>query len=145
MQKTLRSAAVVAAAAVVLAGCSSPTQPGAQSRTQSPPATQTAQPVAHSTEEPIQDVPWSQVGPGWTLAMWNAASPMNSGDEFDPDEPTPYNAETTLYLVSPEGGRYAITTFEAPDDGNSLPTLADWSGDGSRALFYRTGDDLTVI
>jgi len=149
MQKTLRSAAVAAAAAALLAGCSSSTQPGAHSGTQAPPAspqaTQTAQPVANSTEDRIQDVPWSQVGPGWTLAMWNAASPMNSGDDFNPDEPTPYNAETTLYLVSPNGGRYAITTFEAPGEGGSLPTLADWSGDGSRALFYRAGDDLTVI
>jgi TolB protein len=70
---------------------------------------------------------------------------MNAGGDVDPDEPTPYNAETTLYLVSPEGGRYAITTFEAPDEGGALPALADWSGDGSRALFYRNGDDLTVI
>lgn len=148
MEKTLRSAAVFAAAAVVLAGCSSSAEPGAGSthapRTSSQ-ASPTAQPVAHSTEEPIQDVPWSQVGPGWTLAMWNAAPPMNAGGDVDPDEPTPYNAETTLYLVSPEGGRYAITTFEAPDEGGSLPALADWSGDGSRALFYRNADDLTVI
>lgn len=93
----------------------------------------------------MQDVPWSEVGPGWMLAMWNAASPSNAGDDFNPDEPTPYNAATTLYLVSPEGARYAITTFEAPGENGSLPMLADWSGDGSRALFYRTGDDLTVI
>ena len=72
-------------------------------------------------------------------------TPSNSGDDFNPGEPTPYNAETTLYLVNPEGGRYAITTFEAPGENGSLPTLADWSGDGSRALFYRQGDDLTVI
>jgi len=149
MEKTLRSAAVLAAAAVVLAGCSSSAEPAAQSSTPTPrtssQATPTAQPLAHSTEEPIQDVPWSQVGPGWTLAMWNAASPSNASDDFNPDEPTPYNAETTLYLVSPEGARYAITTFEAPGEDGSLPALADWSGDGSHALFYRTGDDLTVI
>jgi TolB protein len=149
MEKTLLRAAAVAAAAVMLAGCSSSTEPGAQSGTGAPstssPSTPAAQSVAHSTEEPIQDVPWSQVGPGWTLAMWNAASPSNAGDDFDPDEPTPYNAETTLYLVSPEGDRYAITTFEAPGEGGSLPALADWSGDGNRALFYRSGDDLSVI
>ena len=101
--------------------------------------------VAHNTEAPIQDVPWSEVGPGWMLAMWNEATPSNAGDEFEPGEPTPNNAETTLYLVNPEGGRYAITTFEAPGENGSLPSLADWSGDGTRALFTRRGDDLTVI
>jgi TolB protein len=149
MQKTLRSAAVVAAAAVVLAGCSSSTEHSAQRGTPatptSPSATPAAQMAAHNVEAPIQDVPWSEVGPGWMLAMWNAATPMNSGDEFSPGDATPYNAETTLYLVNPEGSRYAITTFEAPGENGSLPTLADWSGDGTRALFYRQGDDLTVI
>lgn len=149
MHKTLRSAAVVAAAAAVLAGCSSSTEPGAQPDASTVPASQSATPAAemaaHNTEAPIQDIPWSEVGSGWMLAMWNAASPANSGDDFNPAEPTPYNAETTLYLVSPEGARYAITAFAAPGDNGSLPVLADWSGDGSRALFYRQGDDLTVI
>ena len=60
-------------------------------------------------------------------------------------EPTPYDAATTLYLVDPDGGRYGITTFATPGENGTLPTLADWSGDGSRALFYQHGDDLTVI
>jgi TolB protein len=101
--------------------------------------------VAHNTEAPIQDVPWSEVGPGWMLAMWNEATPSDAGGEFEPGEPTPNNAETTLYLVNPEGDRYAITTFEAPGENGSLPSLVDWSGDGTRALFTRRGDDLTVI
>lgn len=149
MHKLLHQAAVVAAAAFVVVGCSSSTEPGAQPGTSSAPAspspTPSAEMVAHNTEAPIQAIPWSEVGQGWMLAMWNAASPNNPGDDFSPDEPTPYNAETTLYLVNPEGGRYAITTFAAPGDDGSLPVLADWSGDGSRALFYRHGDDLTVI
>ncbi len=149
MHQMFFRAAVVAATAVVAVGCSSSTDPGAQRGTlapqTSPSATPSAQMAGHNVEEPMQDVPWSEVGPGWMLAMWNAASPSNSGDDFSPDEPTPYDAETTLYLVNPEGGRYAITTFEAPGENGSLPTLADWSGDGSRALFYRQGDDLTVI
>jgi TolB protein len=71
--------------------------------------------------------------------------PMGSGAEAPEGEPTPYNSATTLYLVNPEGGRYAITTFPAPGDG-STPSLVDWSGDGSRALFYTgTGADRTVI
>ena len=105
MHRTLRSAAVVAATAVVVAGCSSSTEPAAQRGTPvpaSPSATPTAQMAAHNVEAPMQDVPWSEVGPGWMLAMWNAASPTNSGDDFNPEEPTPYDAETTLYLVNPE-------------------------------------------
>ncbi len=149
MQMTLRGAAIVAAAAAVLAGCSSLTDPGARPGTSTLPARPSSTPAtpmaAHNGEAPIQDIPWSQVGPGWMLAMWNAASPTNSGDDFTPGEPTPYDAVTTLYLVGPDGARYAITTFEAPGENGSLPVLADWSGDGSRALFYRQGDDLTVI
>lgn len=152
MSKILSRVAVFAATAVVVVGCSSSTEPAAHRGTPapaSPSATQSATPsaemVAHNTEAPIQDVPWSDVGPGWMLAMWNEATPSNAGDEFAPGEPTPYNAATTLYLVSPEGGRYAITTFEAPGENGSLPSLVDWSGDGTRALFTRRGDDSTVI
>ncbi|WP_006244405.1 hypothetical protein [Mycolicibacterium tusciae] len=152
MSKVLSSAVVFAATAVVVVGCSSSTEPAAHRSTPapaSPSATQSATPsaemVAHNTEAPIQEVPWSEVGPGWTLAMWNEATPSNAGDEFAPGEPTPYNAATTLYLVNPEGGRYAITTFEAPGENGSLPSLVDWSGDGTRALFSRRGDYLTVI
>lgn len=152
MSKIFRHAAVVAATAVVVVGCSSSTEPAAQSGTVAAPtsaqttqaATPSAEMVAHNTEAPIQDIPWSEVGPGWTLAMWNAATPTNPGDEYEPGDATPYNSETTLYLVNPDGGRYAITTFDAPGETGSLPTLVDWSGDGTRALFSQPGDDLTV-
>jgi TolB protein len=53
-------------------------------------------------------------------------------------ERSAYNSPDTLFLVSPEGGRYAITTFTPPADGWN-PTLADWSGDGNRALFSGSG------
>jgi len=149
MHQNFLRAAVVAATAVVVAGCSSSPEPGAQRGTPALPtpasATQAAQMAARNVEAPIQDVPWSEVGPGWMLAMWNAATPTDFGHQFAPGEPTPYDAETTLYLVDPDGNRYAITTFAAPGENGQLPTLADWSGDGTRALFYRQGDDLTVI
>ncbi len=147
MNQIFYRAAVVAAIAVVVAGCSSSTGSSAQRSTPatSPSSTQAAPMAAHNVEAPIQDVPWSEVGPGWMLAMWNEATPTDAGDEVSPGEPTPYNAATTLYLVDPKGGRYAITTFAAPGENGQLPTLADWSGDGNRALFYRQGDDLTVI
>jgi TolB protein len=147
MNQIFLRAAVVAATAVVVAGCSSSTRTDAQRSTPatSPSTIQAAPMAAHNVEAPIHDIPWSQVGPGWMLAMWNAATPTNSGDEVPEGEPTPYDAPTTLYLVDPEGGRYAITTFAAPGENGPLPTLADWSGDGSRALFSVQGDDLTVI
>ncbi len=146
MNQIFLRAAAVAATAVVVAGCSSATDTGTQRSAPavSPSTTQAAPMAARNVEAPIQDIPWSQVGPGWMLAMWNAARPTNSGSEVPEGEPTPNNAATTLYLVDPEGGRYAITTFAAPGEGGQLPTLAEWSGDGNRALFYRQGNDLTV-
>ena len=67
--------------------------------------------------------------------MWSPVRAIGAGAEPAPGEPTPQTSATTLYLVSPEGGRYAITTFPPPGDG-STAALVDWSGDGSRALFY---------
>jgi hypothetical protein len=77
--------------------------------------------VTHGIEASIADVPWSVVGPGWTLATWS------------PGEPTWETASTTLYLVDPTGNRYAITTF-TPEESVRM-SLLDWSGDGGRALF----------
>ena len=93
-----------------------------------------ASPAAHGVEAPIGAVAWSQVGPGWTLAMWSPVSGRRPGEEAPAGEPTYESAATTLYLVDPVGGRYAITTFPPPGLG-LRPELADWSGDGSRALF----------
>jgi TolB protein len=31
-------------------------------------------PAAHGVEAPLGAVPWAQVGPGWTLAMWSPAA-----------------------------------------------------------------------
>lgn len=100
--------------------------------TASPAADTTA--VTHGTEASITDVPWSDVGPGWTLATWSPVTPQMPGRvEAAPGEPTWETASTTLYLVDPTGNRYAITTF-APEDSHSM-ALLDWSGDGSHALF----------
>ncbi|MCW2529799.1 MAG: hypothetical protein JWM76_4659 [Pseudonocardiales bacterium] len=112
---------IAALAAVLVAGCSSSTESTAGYRASSSPApTTSAEPAAHGVEEPIGAVPWSQVGPGWTLAIWS---------------PTTATATTTLYLVDPAGGRYAITTFNPPGE-MAGPQLVDWSGDGSKALFH---------
>ena len=46
-------------------------------------------------------VPWSLVGPGWTLA------------EFSPGQPGSGGGPVTTFLVDPEGGRYTIAAWLA--------------------------------
>ncbi|MBB3753101.1 TolB protein [Mycolicibacterium sp. BK634] len=132
-----RCVAAMMAVAGVVAGCSSSTNTPAAQNSSAPassvapaPTAAPATPVA-ATEAAVKDVPWSKVGPGWTLAEWSPVVPHRPGEQRDPDEPTHETVGTTLYLVDPAGNRYAITTF-AP--GTEM-RLVDWSGDGSHALF----------
>src|SRR4051812_17269940 len=127
---------LLAAAAVMLAGCSSS---NGAAPAQSAPAstvtpTSTAAPaapaVAHGVEAPIGSVPWGNVGQGWMLAMWSPVTPHMPGVPPATNEPAPDAAIATLYLVDPHGNRYPITTFAPGAD----PQLIDWSGDGSHAL-----------
>jgi TolB protein len=138
---------VAALAALLLAGCSSSTgsttaheAPGSPS---APTSTTAAQPAAHGAEDEIGAVPWSEVGPGWMLATWSPVSGTAPGVEPPPGEPTRDEASTTLYLVNPAGGRYAITTFPPPGK-KAQPELVDWSGDGSLALFHMSSADPAV-
>ncbi len=128
---------VASVAAAVLAACSSsgvPTSETSARPAPSKPAT-AAQPAGHGVEAPAASIPWAQVGPGWLLATWTPAVSGQPGVPPAPGSPDPADAATTLYLVSPAGGRYPITTF--PPTGNrARPELVDWSGDGTRALFY---------
>jgi hypothetical protein len=71
-------------------------------------------------------VPWSKVGPGWALAMYSATR-EGEGVKFRP-------GPSTLYLVSPQGGRYKLVTWAARS-ARANWFLLDWSGDVSRALF----------
>jgi TolB protein len=129
-------AGVVALAAVVVAGCSStssraahdPVTSAAPSVATSAAATPAA---AHPVEATINEVPWSKVGPGWTLAMWSPVTAHGPGEKPAPGEADSETAATTLFLVEPAGNRYAISTFSGDDAGLRL---TDWSGDGSRAL-----------
>jgi hypothetical protein len=89
-------------------------------------------------ELPASQIPWNLVGPGWILATWSPTSGPNPGQ-------TPSAAASlALYLVSPEGGRYAITTFspsppaQAGGSGET-PRLVGWSDDGKHALFADGG------
>jgi TolB protein len=124
------------ATAGAVAGCSSSTTTPAAPRSSSPApsslaaSTAPATPAA-ATEAAVKDVPWEKVGAGWALAEWSPVIAHRPGEQRDPDEPTHETVGTTLYLVDPAGTRYLITTF-AP--GTQM-RLADWSGDGSHALF----------
>jgi hypothetical protein len=138
--RLLSGVGVFAIAAIMAAGCSSPTNsPAAQESSSSPTvsaATSAPAPAApaaaHGVEGTINDVPWSKVGPGWTLATWSPVTAHRPGEKRAPGEADPETAATTLYLVDPAGNRYAISTFSGDD---ARLHLTDWSGDGSHALF----------
>lgn len=69
-------------------------------------------------------VPWSKVGPGWTLVTDTTANPFAA---------PPTSGATTLYLVNPAGGKYVIYHWaHVPADGGVY--LSGWSGDGKRAM-----------
>jgi hypothetical protein len=81
---------------------------------------------------PRSAVPWTLVGPGWALALYNDGT-------TSPLAPT-----TSLYLVDPRGGKYSLRKW--PANGRYLAgiplaewNLQAWSGDGNRALFTTTG------
>jgi hypothetical protein len=143
--------AIAACGSLMLAGCSSPSNSTAapsSSNSTVPAATSAAAPVATPAATPavaagaargIGDVPWSQVGPGWMLAVWTPVTPHMPGNQPPPGDPE--TATDVLYLVSPAGDRYSITEFPA---GEGTPDIVDWSGDGSHALLtpqYGEGGD----
>jgi TolB protein len=64
-------------------------------------------------------VPWPSVGAGWVLAEYSPGTAS---------KPAP----TTLYLVSPSGGKYAVYQWAASK--TAAPHLIAWSGDKTRAL-----------
>lgn len=126
-----RARVVVVALAAVLAGCAPSTgTPAAHGPSGNTVAE--AQPAARGVEAAIETIPWSQVGPGWMLALWSPAIGHWPGEKRDPNEPDPSKVTTTLYLVDPAGGRYPITTFQP----GATARLLDWSGDGTHALMY---------
>ncbi|GAB2471289.1 hypothetical protein [Jatrophihabitans fulvus] len=74
------------------------------------------------------DVPWSKVGPGWSLATWSGRT----------------GGKAVLFLVTPSGGRYTITSglpaytepqlFGSRGDNAVLDT-----GSGAEQIDLRTG------
>jgi TolB protein len=102
---------VTAAKRAAVAAASTLAAPAAPS----PPALLTA-----GQQGTRQDVPWSQVGPGWILAT---RSPVRPG------------GATTVFLIDPAGGRYSLDTLPAEAANSPEPDhLVAWSGDGERAL-----------
>lgn len=69
-------------------------------------------------------VPWSQVGPGWTLVTYTTATLYAA---------RPGAGATTLYLVDPAGGKYVMYYWPHVPASGGVDLLA-WSGDGTRAL-----------
>jgi hypothetical protein len=121
-RRAIRAAAVTAAAATVL-GLAVPAMA-------SPGSTASAPELGAGQTGSLASVPWSRVGPGWTLAMFS----RNSGGE---GAAVKYGA-TTLYLVDPKGGRYSLRTWPARNVAWQWQLLA-WSGDTRRALFTSLG------
>lgn len=115
----LMSTALTAMVVVALAGsaAAAPASRGADRGTSRTMAPQ----VSHA----LGEVPWSSIGPGWLLAKWVP-------------HPRSANPYAFLEVVSPQGARYVLYRIPSFDD------LADWSGDGQRALLVRMNHDGTT-
>src|SRR6516165_6347306 len=70
--------------------------------------------AAHGVEAPLGAVPWSQVGPGWMLAMWSPVPGSHPGEKPSPGSPTYQTATTTLYQVDPRSGTKTTFTVNEP-------------------------------
>src|SRR5947209_1439018 len=96
-----RRVAVAAGAAVALAGCASPMPTAGTSGSPGPSTPQAKPMAAHGVEAKVGEIPWSQVGPGWLLAMWTPVlGKSGGGEEPKPGEATYQNSAQTLYLVN---------------------------------------------
>lgn len=73
------------------------------------------------------DIPWDQVGPGWTLADWSP-NPQDTADKVP----------STVFLVNPVGGRYEITTLPAGD------SIEQWSPNHRKMLLAHSVFDLAT-
>jgi len=127
--RSWRGVTGIAAAAVAATGTLSLAVPAMAAPASGRAAAASRMPGAGQTGS-LASVPWSRVGPGWTLAMFS----RNSGGE---GVPLKYGA-TTLYLVNPQGGRYSLRTWPARNVAFQWQLLA-WSGDARRALFTSLG------
>jgi len=117
--RTLLTAITAAVVGAVLVGCATADTTVATG-TAAAGAGGGAQPAQRADSTGRDGVPWGEVGTGWVLAQYVAAPPEGgSGPE-------------TLYLVSPDGAKYALAHWP---NSRTAPELVAWSPDGHRALF----------
>jgi hypothetical protein len=110
-------------------GSSTSSNPGATTSTTSTTATTslpTPPVLLRGAEGASSRIPWKEVGPGWSLALWSpdAGTGMTTAESL------------TLFLVDPLGGRYSVGVFS---DAGDLQ-IADWSGDLRRVLLTSSSD-----
>ena len=84
--------------------------------------------LGRGQERPAAEIPWSQVGRNWSVALWTGAASSTA------------EAPVSLFVVNPVGGRYLVRTWPASP---SWRQIVDWSGDGRRVLVG--GDQLEVV
>jgi hypothetical protein len=81
-----------------------------------------------------QAVPWAQAGVGWTVVQYSTGTQV-------PGHPSQDKVgRQTLYLVSPQGKKYAFYSWKT---SGPVPYLIDWSGDRQRVLL-KTQPDYTA-
>jgi len=68
-------------------------------------------------------IPWSLIGPGWTLAEVSTVQPASNGSATG-------SGTNVMYLVDPVGGKYRIRSTSG-----TAPQLLAWSGDAKEALY----------
>jgi TolB protein len=74
-----------------------------------------APPLARGQQGAESAIPWSEVGQGWSVALWSSSVSAR---------------QDTVYVVDPGGGRYAAASIPAAN----YPSITDWSGDKQRVL-----------
>jgi hypothetical protein len=87
------------------------------------PSTQPAQ-AARGANGASSLVPLRQVGLGWSVAEYSAATVGKHA----------HKGKITLYAVSPQGRKFAFYSWPAANVGPRTFNLVDWSGDGQRVL-----------
>jgi hypothetical protein len=80
-----------------------PTTTSSSTTSSVPPTTTSVPPLAHGVQGTDAQIPWSQVGSGWTLATWQPTATVTA------------SGEASLFLVDPAGGRYLVST-DVPAD-----------------------------
>jgi hypothetical protein len=121
----LRRAVLAAAAAAAVAGAVIVATAAAAPVLASPASRAGGGELAAGQSGTRAGVPWSRIGPGWTLVLYSASKRSAAGP-------------TTLYLVDPAGGRYSLETWAARA-AQSGWQLQDWSPGGRQALFVSGG------